>query len=167
MAAPALRISTAPSWWQSSNEGQAGKFQKDSSKNIHSPSVLLPSLCSEHLCPDALPLFSAPKGFLRAGSIYGFICSWVFGRREWFLILTNCTLPLVTQKSLFLKNISSASYFFWANTERIFSKKQYSLPIALLGFKFPPLISFSTLIKGCNTKIQEHSLCLPCTSQLF
>ena len=114
-----------------------------------------------------LPLFSAPKGFLRAGSIYGFICSWVFGRREWFLILTNCTLPLVTQKSLFLKNISSASYFFWANTERIFSKKQYSLPIALLGFKFPPLISFSTLIKGCNTKIQEHSLCLPCTSQLF
>ena len=124
MAAPALRISTAPSWWQSSNEGQAGKFQKDSSKNIHSPSVLLPSLCSEHLCPDALPLFSAPKGFLRAGSIYGFICSWVFGRREWFLILTNCTLPLVTQKSLFLKNISSASHFFWANTERIFSKKQ-------------------------------------------
>ena len=163
-----MRISTGPLWRQSSNEGQAGKFQKDSSKNIHSPSVLLPSFCSEHLCPDALPLFfSAPKGFLRAGSIYGFICSRVLGGRELFLILTNSTLPSVTQKSLFLKNISSASHFFWANTERIFSKKQYPLPTALLGFKFPPLVSFSTPIKGCITKIQEHSLCLPCTSQLF
>lgn len=33
--------------WQSSIEAETGKFQNDSSKNIHSPFVLLPSPCSD------------------------------------------------------------------------------------------------------------------------
>lgn len=56
--------------WQSSIEAETGKFQNDSSKNIHSPSVRLPSLFSGHLCPDSLPSSFydyCSKGFPRQG----------------------------------------------------------------------------------------------------
>ena len=114
-------------------------------------------------------LITAPKGFPRAGEYLWFHLLpspwWKRMLASWFLLIVEFTS--LTQKSSFTKKkISSASYFFWANTERIFSKKQYPLSFALLSFTFLPLVSFSTLITGCITKI-ESSLCFPCTSQLF
>lgn len=119
MASPALRISTGPIRWQSSTEAEAGKFQNDSSKNIHSPFVLLPSLCSKHLCPDALPLPFCDYCFERAGSIYGFICSRVLGGKGLFLILTNSTLTLLARKSY---------YFFYILLGFIFLLFPFSRP---------------------------------------
>lgn len=91
-------------WWQRSTEAEAGQFQNDSSKNIRSPFVRLPPLGSGHLClTHCLSPFmiTAPEDFPRAGSMYGFICSWVLGGKGLFQVLTNSTLTLLTQKSYY------------------------------------------------------------------
>lgn len=119
------------------------------------PFALNTSALTHCLYPSAI---TASKGFLRAGSIYGFICSLVLGGKGWLLILTNSALTLLARRQhyffyILLGFIFLLFLFFWANMERIFLKKQYSFPIALLSFTFIPPISFPTPIKGCIAKI--------------
>lgn len=101
--------------WQSSTKAEAGQFQNDSSKNIHSPFVLLPSLAlnTSALTHCHYPsMVTAPKGFSGAGSIYGFICSWVLGGKGLSLILTNSTFMSLIQKSYYYFYVFLSFIFF-------------------------------------------------------